>query len=84
MLFTKEKPTQTVLTQTDKVLKLIKNNPGITNYQLAQTALKYSSRIAELRQDGYLIRAERVWKDGKATGTYRYFLDEEIEAGDEY
>jgi hypothetical protein len=70
------------LSQADRVLKLIKRSPGITNYQLAQTALKYSSRISELRQDGYGIRAVRVWKDGKATGTFRYYLEEENLYGD--
>lgn len=75
---------KTELTQTDKVLKQIQKHPGITNYQLAQTALKYSSRISDLRRDGYLIRAERVWKDGKATGTYRYYLDDEGESSDGY
>lgn len=60
-------------TQTEQVLEAIRTKRGVTNYELAAISLKYSSRISELRKDGYDIRAERVWKDGRATGTFRYY-----------
>ena len=50
------------LTQEQRIYKAIKQSKvprGVTNYQLASIALKYSSRIAELRQDGYNIVAVR-------------------------
>lgn len=64
--------------QATKIYRLIKNNKrGIANYELARISLKYSSRISELRQEGHNIVAQRVWKDGRWTGTWLYYLIEE-------
>ena len=61
-------------TQADQILDTIKRQPGVANHELAHISLKYSSRIAELRRDGYNIIAKREWRQGRATGTYRYWL----------
>lgn len=65
--------------QATKIYRTIKNNNkrGTPNYVLSGISLKYSSRIAELRRDGHNISAERVYKDGRATGTWLYFLNDE-------
>lgn len=62
------------MTQAQQILNQIKIQPGVTNWQLAQIALKYSSRISELRKSGHNIRAERLRVNGRATGTYKYYL----------
>jgi hypothetical protein len=69
------------ITQSVRILRAIKKSgrKGIENFKLATYSLKYSSRIAELRQDGYNIVAERQWLNGRATGTWRYYLIEETE-----
>lgn len=66
-------------TQATQIYRLIKNNnaAGTPNYKLAQLSLKYSSRISELRRDGHDIYCERVFKNGRATSTYLYYLREE-------
>ena len=65
-----------MMSQTARVLKAIKDSgdKGIENYKLAQIALKYSSRIAELRQEGHEIIAVRVYAHGRWTGTWKYHL----------
>ena len=68
------------LSQTARILKEIKNYPkfhlghGVPNHKLSRTALNYTARISNLREDGYGIVAEREIRNGKATGTYRYRL----------
>lgn len=47
-----------------------------TNYQLAQIALKYTSIISALREDGHKIVATRKYVGSRATGTWTYHLDE--------
>lgn len=65
--------------QTAKILKLLKSTKGgVTNYDLSRISLKYSSRISELRREGYNIWCERVYRDGKASGTYLYYIKEEL------
>lgn len=63
-------------TQATKIYKIIKKNNrwGTPNYMLSRISLKYSSRISELRKDGHDIYCERVYRNGKATGTFLYFL----------
>lgn len=63
-------------TQAEQILQAIQQKPGVTNWELVQLSLKYSSRISELRRDGYDIRAKRVYMNGKATGVFRYYLGE--------
>lgn len=67
-------------TQSTKIVKLLKRRPikGATNWELSQISLKYSSRIAELRQDGVNIIAVRQFlPNGRATNTWRYFINDE-------
>lgn len=62
--------------QANQILRLIRDSGdrGVENYKLSDISLKYSSRISELRKDGYDIRARRIWRDGKASGTFVYYL----------
>lgn len=55
--------------QARAILRAISEKPGILNYELVSFALKYSSRISELRSAGYNIVATRVTK-----GTWSYRL----------
>lgn len=70
-------------TQAERILRAIRQKPGITNFELARIALKYNARISELRQDGWDIRSKRVWRNGRATGTFGYYLEPSNEYGDE-
>jgi hypothetical protein len=74
------------LDQSTRILKLIRKNNkyGVPNYMLSSISLKYSSRIAELRQDGHNIIAVRDrLPNRRASNVWRYFLVEEpLERGD--
>lgn len=65
--------------QSSRIIKTLRKNNkfGTTNYDLSRISLKYSSRIAELRQEGFNIVAERVFRKGRWTGTWLYYLVEE-------
>jgi hypothetical protein len=70
------------LCQSSKIIKELKRagNKGLANHDLARISLKYSSRITELRHDGYDIMAIRQYlPNGRATGTWRYYLNREEE-----
>lgn len=72
-IFTKKAP----ISQSDKILKKIRKSGGfgVPNYELSKISLKYSSRIAELRKDGYCINATRViLPNGRCSGVWRYTL----------
>lgn len=65
------------LLQQTKVLNAIKDSGrnGIENFKLSRIALKYTSVISVLREDGYNIVAERdLLKNGRASNTWRYRL----------
>lgn len=67
------------LSQEEKILRCLRqhNRWGATNYQLSRIALKYSSRIAELRKDGYNITAVRQrLSNGRMSNTWRYFIND--------
>lgn len=67
------------LNQQTKVLKLLRRRPktGVANYEFPQNRiLSYTKVISDLRKDGYNIITERVVKDGRFTGVYRYILIE--------
>lgn len=69
-------------TQQTKILNLLKANPaGVPNYTFPRHGiLKYSSRISELRQDGYNIFCVRDrLPNGKVTNVFRYFLNDQPE-----
>jgi hypothetical protein len=69
------------MSQNSKIIKELRKagNKGVTNKQLSDISLKYSSRIAELRQDGYNIYAERqrFFMSKRLSNTWRYYLIEE-------
>jgi hypothetical protein len=76
MIFTKNPP----LSQTERILIAIRKSKqfGVPNYKLAQLSLKYSSRITELRQDGYnIVAIRKVLPNGRATNVFNYVLIEE-------
>lgn len=63
------------LTQEGKILAMIKRPGGAYNFELSRFALKYTSVISALRQDGHSIVADRQYlKNGKASNTWRYRL----------
>lgn len=65
--------------QCTRMLRELRANKkfGVPNYRfIDMRILKYSSRIAELRQEGYNIIAERQRSNGRATGVWNYFLIE--------
>lgn len=57
------------LSQTARILKLLKSKHQVTNRELNRLAYRYSARIAELRTEGHHILTERA-KDGLFTYTY--------------
>lgn len=59
-----------------QILRLIRDSGerGAENWKLSDVTLGYRGRLSELRKDGYDIRARRIWKEGKASGTYVYYL----------
>lgn len=67
--------------QLDKTYKLLKQagNKGVPNYAFYQNRiLRPSARIAELRQDGHNIQAERQHlPNGRATNVWKYYLIED-------
>jgi hypothetical protein len=62
------------LTQTARILKLLKTNGSATNRELNRICFRYSARIAELRQEKHRIVTERQ-KDGLFT--YKYMGHED-------
>lgn len=62
--------------QCAKILSLLRDGPQ-TNFCLSSVALKYTSRISDLRLLGYLIECERL--EG---GLMRYHLVSEPKRGD--
>lgn len=66
------------LTQETKILNRIKSNgkKGAANWELSRIALCYTKVISNLRKDGYNIITSREFKNGRATGTFRYSLEE--------
>jgi hypothetical protein len=59
--------------QCRRILKLLKErgNEGATNYELARYALKYTSRISDLRDSGWRILCTA---EDLPRGVYRYTL----------
>lgn len=62
-----------------QILRAIKDSGqhGVENWKLSQITLGYRGRITELRHDGYDIRPRRIYKQGKASGTYVYYINHE-------
>jgi len=49
--------------QNAKILERLRQGPA-TNVELAQLALKYSSRVSDLRKAGFSVSCERVGRNG--------------------
>lgn len=78
MLFATKEPAE------KRILREIKKNPGITSRELSvKVTHKFSARISDLRKKGYDIRPKRVWRNGKKTGFYGYYLLNSQEYGDD-
>lgn len=45
------------MSQKEKILELLEQRSTVDNYALNQVAFRYAARIAELRADGYNIKA---------------------------
>ena len=79
MLFTKPK-----LSHKQRILREIKNRPGVTARDLSERVThKFNSRISELRKDGYIIEARRKKVPGSSI-VYGYHLIDERVRDDEY
>ena len=65
--------------QCKRILALLKQrgNQGVTNRELASYALKYTSRISDLRDSGHDIRCQQ---EGNG-GLYRYHYFGRIKKG---
>lgn len=73
------------LSQSQKILRAIRQTNGATNWQLSKIALKYTSVISALRKQGYEILAVRQQRsDGKMGNTWRYYLKENTEKEKSY
>lgn len=64
------------MTQTGRILKLLKTQGTVTNRDLNKIAYRYSARIHELRREGHDILAVRE-KVGLYRFIYRGHRDEE-------
>jgi hypothetical protein len=66
-------------TQCRKILQLLKDrgNQGATNAELSRIALKYTSRISDLRDSGHDIRCQAEGSNG----VYRYHYFGTIKKG---
>ena len=63
-------------TQEKKLIRLLRKRPR-TNVELSRHGLlRYGEFIRQARQDGFNIVVERIYRDGKATFTYKYTLEE--------
>jgi hypothetical protein len=67
--------------QTKRILRLLKTKHTVTNYELNKIAFRYSARIRNLREQGYIIVSNHVggslW-----TFTFKGHEDDEQEYGD--
>lgn len=70
---------QKSLTQSEKIIKQLREagSKGVPNYKLANYNLGYRGRITELRHDGFNIYCERQRINGRSTGVWIYYLNEE-------
>lgn len=64
------------LSQTARILKLLKSKRQVSNNELNRVAYRYSARIAELRLEGHNILTERV-KEGVFVYSYLGHADDQ-------
>jgi hypothetical protein len=67
------------LSQTAKILRLLKTNGEATNVQLNKICYRYSARISDLRQEGWVIVSVKE-KNGLWRFIYRGHRDDEAAA----
>lgn len=65
-----------MLSQRQRILSAIQRSgeDGVSNHKLAEIALNYTMRISELRKDGYDVRKARVYRNGKGSQTFVYYI----------
>lgn len=71
--------------QDQKILKMLRDagSKGVPNYEFPKAyILRYSTRIHELRHDGHNIFCERQKVNGKSTGVFMYYLNEEADSAE--
>lgn len=66
------------LSNTARILKLLKANGSATNRELNTICFRYGARLHELRQEGHLIATEQL-KDGLFRFVYNGHTDDEQE-----
>lgn len=65
------------LSQTAQILHALERSKnGVANHELSHISLRYGARLNDLRKQGYNIIGIRQYINGKATGTWRYWLGE--------
>ncbi|KUM38984.1 helix-turn-helix domain-containing protein [Arthrobacter sp. EpRS71] len=67
------------LTQTSRLLKLLKTKGSATNRELNRICFRYGARIHDLRHEGYEIVSEHI-KDGLWRFTYKGHRDDQEKA----
>lgn len=73
--FTSIATPQPNLTQTERILRLLKTKRRVTNVELFDIAYRYPARLLELRNDGYLIDSHHI-KDSLWEFVYRGHRDD--------
>jgi hypothetical protein len=67
------------ISQEQTIINMLRKagNKGVENFKFPQRhILKYSSRISDLRNDGVNIYCERQYRKGRATGVWKYYINE--------
>lgn len=67
------------VSQTTKILRLLKSKRTVTNVELNRICFRYTARIHELRKDGYNIQRQY-----EKPGVFKYWLVQENEQPDTY
>ena len=65
------------LSQTARILNLLKTKKRVTNRELNRICFRYGARIYELRNEGHDIRTERV-KDGLYEFVYFGHIEDKV------
>ena len=64
------------MSQTTKILKLLKEKETVTNAELNRVCFRYGARLHELRRDGYIIVTNRINNDGLYSFVYKGHKDD--------
>ena len=60
--------------QCKRMIKLMKTRKVKNHEFMRMYILSYTKRISDIRQMGINVESQRVYKDGKATGTFEYWI----------